>query len=556
MALSFSRALIISGSFALALSACGDDDSNGGAPPSVVGGAGGKGGASGAAAGSGATAGKGGTAGANGTAGKSGASGTAGAAGKSGQAGASGAAGAAGSTTGGAAGSGGAAGTSGGSAGAATGGSAGATTGGSAGTNGGSAGASTGGSAGTTAGGSAGTAAGAAGSSGGAGGEAGAAGEPGAGGVAGSAGAAGAAGGGGAGGDACATVTVLDSVALFGTFYDISSRLTNLAGPAVDLATIRFASAPTKTTYTLTKPTNGTQAPQLVALGVDVDPSTGQPATLYVAVEGTVAVSDIVTKSQTKGTLAGIELREATVGSDDSISFVDGGKCLRVASAAWDTTLSCSDGKHCGVNSACDPDTRQCVTQCAGGSPVACASTETCLQQAASGGGIVGACYAKCEVSVGSTCANGAQTCALANLDGSGFCRGVEQLVAPEGGRCGDGTETTSRCEAGTVCVADDLIDPAVGVCRKVCKPLAGGCPASQVCGIFGACLASGRLFETQAVEDSACTVGKTQCLIEGGAAKGACVNGGCERIVFGQGQCPVGTSFIPFQQGGGGFCD
>ncbi len=273
---------------------------------------------------------------------------------------------------------------------------------------------------------------------------------------------------------------------------------------------------------------------------------------LYVAVAGSVTVGEIVTKAQTKGSLANIELREATEVAGKAV-YVEGGRCLRIPAATWDTTLSCYDATNCGVGSSCDPETRKCSAQCAGGSPVPCGADEFCAEQAAAGGGIVGACYGTCKTSVGGTCDGGTQTCARQNLAGDGVCVGVAQVPAREGERCFGASATFDSCEAGTICSDDDLGDAAVFVCRKTCKPLAGGCPTGQVCATDGVCRASPRTFDTQIAENGFCAAGKINCLVEAGAAKGRCTAGGiCEGVVFGQGDCPGGTTYLTFDNSAG----
>jgi cysteine-rich repeat protein len=205
------------------------------------------------------------------------------------------------------------------------------------------------------------------------------------------------------------------------------------------------------------------------------------------AVEGSITleqVEDPMSIVFAAGT-SEVLMREAEIDEKGNTTFVDGGRCVRLAPQTIDTRptpgQACLSAEDCGnaVLEVCSPATNTCTEpEC--GEELGCpAERPTCVIQY--GDQLFGACYAPCNPSTPTDCAAG-ETC-------------LQFGVSPEQGLCydlgaaavGDACtveDNSSSCAAGARC------SPAVEVCTNTCDFFAAdpGCQDGTQCNLFGVC--------------------------------------------------------------------
>ncbi len=255
------------------------------------------------------------------------------------------------------------------------------------------------------------------------------------------------------------------------------------------------------------------------------DPTTA--STVYFQANGTMQLDAVSSpaSAESKGSLSGVKLVESKIDPTTYASTpVTDGRCLFVASAAWDTTVAagttCALADDCGDTSknVCDPSTKTCAaSQCT--SDTACGTGKSCIVQAADS--LAGACYSTCTpLASGAGCSGDAE-CVVVRYDQTlGVCKAHGKNV--QGDACAI-QDVSTDCAAGMVCSPEH----AGNLCRKQCDYFAqadGACPTSQHCTLGSVC--SDEPIDPAKV-DTACdgsSAEGTPCNLLTGKINGVCV--------------------------------
>jgi hypothetical protein len=184
----------------------------------------------------------------------------------------------------------------------------------------------------------------------------------------------------------------------------------------------------------------------------DSGTSSGAFAHRYMAVSGSIAITESQTPFQTTGRLSNIRFEEAVASSDGTISVVSGGKCYWLAEADWNTIRphACMPFAPT-AKGPCEGEGHYCMPTNAIGTDGLCVTT--------GGKGLGESCTLATTGKWDSDCSPGLRCAEFAPLDTSYTCHSVCNVRSstpgcPDTAHCGGGYET---------CIPNSFLDDADG---------------------------------------------------------------------------------------------
>lgn len=261
---------------------------------------------------------------------------------------------------------------------------------------------------------------------------------------------------------------------------------------------------------------------------------------------------DMVTSPPTgvsKGTLEQVELLMVKVEQGTGALTEDASKsCLSIDKVSWSTEppkdKPCEGAADCGdvMTSACDPQTRKCVSMACSLEDGSGCGTGLCLAQTI--GATHGACYPTCvPFDPGSTCPP-MMTCEPLDLDLlTGKCMQVG--TGQEGSSC-EITGVSTGCAEGLRCVGDEGAKKCLSACNFFDDP--GKCDAGKKCAFGGVCTPDAGDAAALGAPCGAGVMPGTPCAADGNVLRGVCVAEGAGTTCLQP--CRLGNVYIDCDEG------